>query len=195
MHPAVFKEFERICRERRIGGRVLEIGAVPSTDSLLTMNCLAQATKKIGLNLAGPSSFADFSIMQGNSNEMDCFEDEAFDAVICNSVLEHDKYFWKSLQEIRRVAAAGGIIIIGAPGYTSHGDLEYVSWLGRVPLVGRFFASLAASTRTLRVHNFPGDYYRFSKQTFLEVFLEGLVEVEVCALLSPPRIIGVGMKP
>jgi len=34
MHQMVFQRFEEICRRRQAGGRVLEVGAVPSTDSL-----------------------------------------------------------------------------------------------------------------------------------------------------------------
>jgi hypothetical protein len=47
----------------------------------------------------------------------------------------------------------------------------------------------------LGVHNFPGDYYRFSEQAVREVFMDGLVDVSVKLVLTPPRIIAWGRKP
>src|SRR5262245_31372980 len=100
MHPRTFKEFERICSTRRAGGRVLEIGAVPADYSLLCMKSIASATEKIGINLDGPYEYQDFTILKGNANAMDCFSDGQFDTVLCNAVLEHDPFFWKTLAEI-----------------------------------------------------------------------------------------------
>jgi hypothetical protein len=63
MHPKVYQEFERICSERKIGGTVLEVGAVPDDTSLLTMQSLKAVRKKIGINLAGPHRYKDFYIV------------------------------------------------------------------------------------------------------------------------------------
>ena len=52
MHPRVFEEFERICRTRGAGGDVLEIGAVPSRESLLFLPALSGARSRIGVDLA-----------------------------------------------------------------------------------------------------------------------------------------------
>lgn len=97
MHSKVYEEFERICAERKIGGSVLEVGAIPSDSSLLCMKALANAKEKIGVNLDGPCEFRDFKIVKGNANSLECFEDNRFDAVVCNATLEHDKYFWKTI--------------------------------------------------------------------------------------------------
>ncbi len=193
MHPAVFIKFEQICIRYQAGGRVLEVGAVPNTDSLLNMKCLANATEKTGLNLKEPARFADFDIVQGNANHMD-FEDERFDLVLCNAVLEHDRSFWKSISEILRVTAPGGVIVLGAPGYTTRKDIHYLSWLNRFPWVEKWVSPFTASTRTLRVHPDPEDYYRFSIPAFEHVFLEGLENVQIYSLLTPPRIIGASIK-
>src|SRR5882757_9510429 len=113
MHPLMYQEYERICTERPIRGSVLEVGAVPSDLSLLGMKSLQHASSKIGIDLDGPHEYRDFKIVKGNANSMDCFQDNQFDAVLCNAVLEHDKYFWKTLQEIKRVTKPGGLIVIG----------------------------------------------------------------------------------
>lgn len=200
MHPVVFGEFERICTRLGIGGSVLEIGAVPAASSLLCLPALAGAREKIGINLDGPHRYRDFTIERGNANAMPGFADARFDAVLCNSVLEHDRRFWLTLAEIRRVTRPGGWIVIGTPGFRRGWSDRAQEWLGRLPLLGRMagmprLGALLTATLTLQVHDAPADYWRFSPQAFAEVFLEHLDEVEVRTLMQPPRIIGVGRKP
>ncbi|MEP6810208.1 MAG: methyltransferase domain-containing protein [Chthoniobacterales bacterium] len=199
MHDQVYRQFDRICAGRQASGAVLEIGAVPSPTTLLALPSLRQASEKIGINLDPPARFGDITILQGNGNAMDCFPADRFDTVLCNATFEHDKYFWKTLAEIRRVAKPGALIVLGAPGYRRLGWEKWGKRLARnLPFVGRTLerscGALFASTLTLHVHNFPGDYYRFSPQAFREVFFEGMKEVEVVSVLTPPRIIGVGRK-
>ena len=198
MHPRVYREYERICRSRGAAGAVLEIGAVPSDNSLLRMKSLEKATEKVGINLDGPHEYADFRIVRGNANAMDDFEDDRFDTVLCNAVLEHDKHFWRTLDEIRRVARPGALVVIGSPGYTHLRSDKFGVFLRRLPGIGhrlRLHANwLVASTLTYNMHNDPGDYYRFSTQAFLEVFFEGYRDVELTTVMSPPRIIASGYR-
>ena len=120
MHARVYKEYEQICSKVNITGSVLEVGAMPSDSSLLCMNSLANAKEKVGINLMESCEYKDFKIHQGNANSMDIFEDEKFDVVLCNALIEHDKYFWKTIAEIKRVTKPGGLIVLGCPGYTYH---------------------------------------------------------------------------
>jgi len=163
------------------------------------MKSLANATEKIGLNLDGPHEFKDFKILKGNANFMECFENNRFDAVLCNATLEHDKYFWKTIGEIKRVTKPGGLIVIGTPGYAKLKQEKFKSLLRRVPWVRMLRSSpylnmFFTGTITFQIHNYPGDYYRFSPQAFEEVFFEGMNDVEVSLMMVPPRIIGVGRK-
>jgi len=185
MHPAVFQIFDELCRPYKIRGAVLEVGATPDESTLLNLPALTGAREKIGINKAGASRFKEFSILEADANAMTCFPDQRFDVVLSNSVLEHDRYFWKTLVEIRRVTRPGGLIAIGVPGYSQQ------------PPRGILFGgdALRHSTLTLRVHNFPGDYYRFSEQAFREVLFEGMEDVAIRNVLMPPRIIGVGIRP
>jgi len=198
MHPSVFRTFDAICRLYSIHGDVLEIGATPDDSTLLNLPALATAREKIGINQAGASRHKDFSILEANANAMTCFPDRQFDAVLCNAVLEHDPFFWKTLAEIRRVAKSGGLVVIGVPGYRQLPcEKTLRHWLAKLPRSSRRpdgFA-LQHSTLTLGVHNFPGDYYRFSEQAVREVFLEGMNEVTIRTVLVPPRIIGAGIRP
>jgi SAM-dependent methyltransferase len=163
------------------------------------MRSLEGAAEKIGINLNGPHEFEDFKICKGNANRMDCFEDERFDVVLCNAMLEHDKQFWKTIAEIKRVTKPGGLIVIGTPGYTRFKAEKVKSVLGRIPVIRSFSSNQYLNlcfnaTITYQIHNAPGDYYRFSPQAFKEVFFEGIDDVEVRAIMLPPRIIGVATK-
>jgi SAM-dependent methyltransferase len=199
MHARVFAEFDRICRERGAGGDVLEIGAVAPPDSLLCLPALAGARSRIGVNLTGDAGGDGWRIVGANANDLGCFADASFDTVLSNSVFEHDPYFWRSLREMRRVARPGALIAVGVPGYAADGSGGWLQRLARLPVLGaavqRSAAARLAATATLRIHNFPGDYYRFSEQAVRDVLLDGLVEREVRGLLSPPRFVGAGIVP
>jgi len=197
VHPKVFKVFDEICREHAVQGAVLEIGATPDASTLLNLPALAGATEKIGINKAGSSEFSGFRILECNANEMACFSNARFDVLLCNAVLEHDPFFWKTLSEIRRVVRSGGVVAIGAPGYMKlpfeSKFRRLLSKMPRLPSNSDGWA-LQHSTLTLGVHNFPGDYYRFSEQAFREVIFEGMHNVVIHTVLVPPRIIGVGIR-
>jgi SAM-dependent methyltransferase len=204
MHPTVYRAFEGICSREAIHGAVLEVGAVPGEDCLLRMPCLRHLPGRVGLNLDGGGPHDGYEILAGDANAMTAFEDGRFAAVLCNATLEHDRRFWKTLAEIRRVTAPGGLIAIGVPGYAGMGPDGFAP---RHSLLGRLIRvvlacgetpeadTLLAGTVTLGVHNHPGDYYRFSEQAVREVLMEGLVDVSVHTVMHPPRIIGVGRKP
>lgn len=200
MHKRIFKEFERICSEKKIEGSVLEIGATASPSTLLCMKSLENATHKVGINLHGPIKFKDFEILKGNANCMDIFNDQQFDAVLCNAMLEHDKFFWKTLSEIKRVTKKGGLIVIGTPGYKYYKAEKIKKFLSRLPLIKRlsnnqYLNLFFTATITFEVHAAPSDYYRFSEEAFREVFFEDMKNIEICSVMLPPRIIGVGIKP
>lgn len=198
MHPSIFAEFDRICRSRRAGGDVLEVGAVASDESLLCLPALRDARSKIGVSLDGPFTHADFEVLAVDANDMRCFPDASFDTVLTNSVLEHDRYFWKTLAEIERVARPGALIVIGVPGFEKLAVERLASRAGRLPILGKLLQkrvpAVLASTLTLQVHDFPADYYRFSPRAAGDVFLEHLDAPEVRTLLVPPRVVAAGVK-
>lgn len=200
MSPDVYRVFETICTAAAIKGDVLEVGAIAGPDSLLQMPCLRLASRRIGINLAQETVDAQCQIIQGNANHMPSFVDGQFEAVLCNATLEHDPYFWKTLAEIHRVTAPGGLIVIGVPGYEGMGaqsflrDKPVAGWL--LKAFARVVNSdvLRAGTVTLGEHLFPGDYYRFSEHVVREIFLAGLVDIDICTVMQPPRLIGSGRK-
>ena len=176
---------------------MLEIGARPSADTLLCLPAIVGASGRIGLDLDGPHEWRGMTILAGDANRMTQFADSSFDAVLTNSVLEHDARFWLTLGEILRVLKPGGQVVIGVPGYG--GDNRPLRRLaGLLRLLPGFSAdagSLRASCLTLNVHDAPADFYRFSEQAIRRVFLTGYDDTGVECLLTPPRFIGWGRKP
>lgn len=195
MNSMVRAKLEEICERRWNGrGRVLEIGAIAEDDSFLDSHVFSRADERIGINLDVPRKGHNFQIVEGNANDMHMFESDSFDLVISNALLEHDPMFWRTLQEARRVAKPGALIVIGVPGFTD------IRWLKQMQRIGRKLGmrrssrlrGLLTSTMTFRVHNDPGDYYRFSEQAMAQVLLADCADVETESILLPPRIVGSG---
>jgi SAM-dependent methyltransferase len=195
VHPRIFAEFDAICRERKAGGDVLEIGAMPAPDTLLALPSLAGARSKLGVNLAPAAEFGGFRIVRADANDLGEIADGSFDTVLSNSVLEHDAFFWRTLAEIRRVARSRALIVLGVPGFTKLPIERVLRRLARVPGLGSRLGGLAASTLVLQRHPAPEDYYRFSPEAMRDVFLSGLEEIEIRTPMIPPRVVGAGIVP
>lgn len=201
MHPAIYRQYRDILRTFDFGGKaILEVGAVPDKRSLLNLDVLRSASERVGIDLGGHHLCENFEILKGNANDMSGFDSGRFDLVLCNAVLEHDPYFWKSVGEMKRVVRPGGLLVLGVPGYVDRPVGRYIRRaLARTPVVGkatyRWFNILITSTLTFHVHDAPGDYYRFSEQAVREVLLGGLTDVRTWYVMFPPRLIGIGRKP
>ena len=177
MSPKVKQRFHDIIRRSGIRPeRALEVGGLMGEDSLLRFPELAGA-ERYCLNLVELPSDGEVTAVKGDANDMSIFKDDAFDLVVCCSTLEHDKRFWLSVAEMKRVLRPGGLLVIGVPGYVKDEERDQ----------GR-------STLTYRVH-YKFDYYRFSEQAVREVFFDGMERVRVRATMTPPRLIGHGRKP
>ena len=176
MRPEVHEEFHRIIRDSGVRPRAaLEVGGVLGPASLLRFPELADASR-FCLNLTRLQPDEEITAVRGNANDIP-FEDERFDVVLSNATLEHDKYFWLSLAEMRRVLEPGGLLVIGVPGYVKNPERDH-----------------RRSTHTYKVH-YRYDYYRFSDQAVRDVFFEGMDATGISVVLRPPRIIGWGWKP
>jgi SAM-dependent methyltransferase len=202
MHATVFQAFDEVCRKHGAAGHVLEVGATPTSDTLLMLPSLVSAQKRIGINLNGATDFCGCQILQGDAKDMLQFPHSSFDVVLCNAVLEHDGQFWQILTEMRRVARPGALMVIGVPGYADplQSFWRIAARVGTsLPVCGVMLRAVVerwlASTPTLKVHEFPGDYYRFSEQACREVFMQGLRLLEARKLLTPPRFIVAGRVP
>jgi SAM-dependent methyltransferase len=175
--PRVKRRFHQIIRRSGIRPeRALEVGGLMGEDSLLRFPELAGA-ERFCLNLVDLPSDDQVTAVKGDANDMRQFGRDSFDLVVCCSTLEHDKRFWLSVAEMKRVLRPGGLLIVGVPGYVKDEERDQ----------GR-------STLTYRVH-YRFDYYRFSEQAMREVIFEGMERVRVRPMMTPPRLIGHGRKP
>lgn len=210
MHPNVYLRFERLIRRYSPPGpRILELGA-----SLFPKDALLSAFQRLspefvctGVNLSVPNGTTlPYRMVEGNANSMPQFADSSYDAVLCNALFEHDRNFWKTLSEVRRILCSGGLFYVGVPGFPMQNNVLQRAFgrlprsrLKAVPGIARLaeaaLLTSLASTRTLMFHAHPSDYYRFSEQAVREVFLEGLECLYLEYLLKPVRIIAVGRKP
>jgi SAM-dependent methyltransferase len=120
-------------------GDCLEIGSYDVNGNL--RGVLAH-TKYTGLDMReGPN--VD---IVANGNELP-FPNDHFDIVVCVETFEHDKYFWKTIEQVRRVLRPGGVVIFTAPGIN------------------------------FGIHEFPGDYWRFTESGLRSLIEEWCGEV------------------
>jgi SAM-dependent methyltransferase len=202
MHQTIFNAFEAICRQHLpAGARVLEVGATSGEDTLLNLPALRNAELRVGVNLHFEGACEGLSFVQVAADGLAAFSDASFDAVLCNSVLEHDAHFYRTLAGIQRAARPGALIVIGVPGYAEIPPSPLLRLAQRAtawPLLARLLESIspgwASSTSTLAVHNYPGDYYRFSPQAMREVLMAGCRNITVSVEMRPPRMIGFGWR-
>jgi len=72
-----------------------------------------------------------------------------FDAVVASSFFEHDQAFWLTLEGVRQILKPGGWFFVTVP------------------------------DQVFPVHDYPGDYYRFTEQAIREVLFEGFEDVRI----------------
>jgi SAM-dependent methyltransferase len=134
MHPEIKAKIMDICAGREFES-VLEIGATEES-TLLLKSPFADVRRRVGIDL-NSWDHPELEIHGASAHEMDMFDSGTFDCVVCNAVLEHDPAFWRTLAEIRRVAATGALLVVGVPGYS--GRVE------RAPVLDMLGVSSAAA--------------------------------------------------
>jgi len=187
LHPKIHAYYQEIGAKYAMQGPFLEIGVSPGPKSILAGEYFRGKKNRVGINLAKTAMAEDenpIHFVQCNSNDMRAqFGDGHFGTVLSNAVIEHDRYFWRSIEEMKRVLAPGGIMAVGAPGYvTNKGN--------KLALPG----TLEKATVTLDLH-VPPDYWRFSRQAFKDVICEGMEILEVRAIMRVPILVAVSRKP
>lgn len=192
MTKRVLNEYRRIFRSLRpLPRAALEVGALPTHRGLLSCEELRHVPRKIGINIRESGSYAGVPVIVNDARRL-AFKDRSFDLVVCSSTLEHVPEFWTVCEEMKRVLAPGGLLIVNTPGFTKtrSGDaLQRLAFKLHLPDV------ISRATLTFRMHEEPHDYYRFSAYTFWQVILRGLVNVKVWTIMTPPRIFGMGRRP
>lgn len=159
--------------KQRIGTptTILEVGSLNVNGSARSVFQTAN-TSYIGIDqcegrdvdivLDGKNMFSDPRIVEG-----------MFDLVICVETLEHDPYFWITIENMKKALKKGGWLIITTPAIM------------------------------VQKHNYPSDFYRFFGDTYKTVFFKDMVNVFVEEYydpnnkwkdLKPDEIHGYGQK-
>ncbi len=84
--------------------------------------------------------------------------DERFDCVLSLNLFEHDRYFWKTVEGVKKVLKPGGTFVVVTPTF--------------------FFP----------IHRYPRDYYRFGEDAFREVFFDGYDIVKLDTVNTKPNV-------
>lgn len=182
MSPEVYARFAEVVARRLPAGPriVLEIGAGGWT--LLDIPEFA-TSRRFALNLRfdkpTPALLRTTRVIaDGNALP---FADASVDCVLSCSMLEHDRWFWRTTAEVRRVLRPGGLFVAGVPIYmTLPTDKDH-------------------TTVTYARHGlaYNADFYRFSEQAVREVFFEGYEAVtdEVIVRRQPnPYLVAAGRR-
>jgi len=201
LSPEIYHYIETLIRRYEIGSSVIELGATGTDDDLIRMESLRNAKVRVALGNGCCNERVDgIQYLKENTNNLACFEAKSFNLVLCNAMLEHDPYFWKTLVEIKRILIPGGLLIIGVPGFEGMGVRHFfpknrlLRRLLKLSLLGLNLNYLKASTPTLGVHAYPEDYYRFSATAVRNVLFEGYEQVNISSMMIPPRIVAIGIR-
>lgn len=186
MDPNIYQHYQRLAKKYDFKGPYLEVGAAPGGKAIMAGRAFSGKPDRKAINLDVHPQEDGIEFIQCNSNDMrGTFADASFNTIFSNAVLEHDKYFWLSLAEMKRVLAPGGHLVIGAPAFVRH-DAE------KAPISG--FDEADQATITYKIHCMP-DYWRFSPMAFRQVICEGLDILELKSVRVLPRLIAVAQKP
>jgi hypothetical protein len=124
----------------------------------------------------------------GNPNDMrELYKDGQFSTVFWGGALARDKFFWRTLSEIKRVLAPQGVFLVSAPAFTkvARFGLQVISAKGN---------EIPNATVTARADDVLPDYLRFSPRAIREMIFDGFDVREVRVALVVPRVFGVGVK-
>lgn len=194
----VFDTIHQILIDCRPEGNILNIGAGAFEHDFLNMPYFRENKDLVslfGINIDPMQigKFGNFEVLQLSANKT-TFNDEFFDCIICNAMMEHDPRFWLTLEEIRRVMKKNGLLIVGVPAFIDEPFVNFIPMLPKFTQRGSYQYDFSQATLTYTVHCAPGDYYRFSQQACLEVIFDGYDQVNLRTVMRPPRIIGYGRK-
>jgi hypothetical protein len=180
-------EVERLLERYDAKGPVLEI-AKDVQDLVITEQPLFADQPRHVIGLGSAVELDGVAFHDGDTHDMTSqFADGTFGVVISNRVLPRDKKFWRTQDEIRRILAPGGLLILVAPCFS------VVPNEAGVVAVGRKGNPVDTVTLTQKIHGAP-DFWRISPQAVKNVLFDGFEVREVQVKMVPPNLFGVGVK-
>jgi hypothetical protein len=180
-------EVERLITHYKAKGPILEI-ATDVHDLVVTSQEVLPGQPRHVVGLGNRLERENVTFHDGDSHDMtSAFPDGAFGVVISNRAVPRDKKFWRTQDEIRRVLAPGGLLILVAPCFS------VVPNDAGVVVVGAKGNPVDTVTITRKINGSP-DFWRISPQAVKNVLFDGFEIKEVHVKLMPPNVFGVGVK-
>lgn len=157
MHQSVMEWVSTVVAEHDLADRrVLEVG---SRDINGTVRPLFRG-EYVGVDML-PGPGVDMVVEPGVLP----FPQESFDAVVTTEMLEHDPFFWRTMQDMTRVLAPGGLLVLTTRGI----GFPY--------------------------HEYPSDYWRFTTASINLLFnWVGLFVVDVLPDPEHSGVFGLARK-
>ena len=185
----IAREFQALVTAHDAHGPFLEIGVGPTEHAaLLSKAFQPEERHAIGHGEALIQNGVVFH--RGDPNDMrNQFEDGRFSTVFWNDALMHDPFFWRTLEEIRRVLAQGGVLIVAVS------DFSKSSAEKGFKVIGQRGNPIPNVTITRDIRGVRPDYWRISPQAMRKTILNGYDVREVREAMMPSRVFGVGVKP
>lgn len=105
-----------------IPGRVLEIGSLDINGSIRPI--FSNATEYIGIDQQDGKGV---DLVLHSSDCLSKFGKESFDTIISCEALEHDKFFWHTIEDMKSMLKSNGFLIITTPTFEFpyHMDKDY----------------------------------------------------------------------
>jgi hypothetical protein len=183
-------EFRKLVEAQETQGPYLQIGVSDPGDSVLVGERFAgEARHILALQPKVDLPDSDLTQHQGEVTDMSgLFPDGMFNTVVWDDALVHERFFWRALNEIWRILAPGGTLILAVPGFSKAPKAAGVTTVKSNGMV------ISNTTPTYRIHSTP-DFWRISPQAMRQVVLHGYDIRQIRISSMPPRIFGVGIKP
>ena len=184
----IARELHALAVAHQAHGPFLEIGIGPKERAALLLEAFEGEERRV-VGHGEPAVRDGVAFHPGSPNDMrGQFADGRFATVLWNSALAHDPQFWRTLEEIKRVLAPGGVLIVVASDFSrspAHNGIKTVGPKGN---------PIPNTTVTQSVHPTRGDYWRISPQAMRKTILGDYKILEIREVMMPSRVFGVGLK-
>jgi hypothetical protein len=183
----VIQEFCALALSHGVHGPFLDIGTgLPEESILVEDQFKSEERRAVGPHAS--SEVGGLVYSRGNPNDMkELYKDGQFSTVFWNGALAQDKFFWRTLDEIKRVLAPEGVLLVSAPAFAKTARFG-------LKVVGAKGSEIPNATVTARAQDALPDYLRFSPKAVRDVIFDGFDVREVRIAFVVPRVFGVGVK-